>query len=88
MPNAGAPTAPIYTPETYTPAGSIGRLVAGAAAMLSRAIDRRAHEVSLTGPQWMMLMRIGHGMGSTEMCRTIGNDLSRTSVSEPRQRHH
>jgi DNA-binding MarR family transcriptional regulator len=76
MQAADATTAAIYTPETYTPAGSIGRLIADAAAMLSRAIDRRAQEVGLTGPQWVMLMRIAHGMGSTaaELCRTIGYD--------------
>jgi DNA-binding MarR family transcriptional regulator len=73
---SGAITASIYSPETYTPASSIGRLIADSAAMLSRAIDRRAREVGLTGPQWVMLMRIAHGMGSTaaELCRSIGYD--------------
>ena len=76
MPPFNDPATPIYAPETYTPVGSIGRLIADAAAMLSRAIDRRAREVGLTGPQWVMLMRIAHGMGSTaaELCRTIGYD--------------
>nr|WP_294510284.1 MarR family winged helix-turn-helix transcriptional regulator [uncultured Rhodopila sp.] len=71
-----ASTAPVYTPDTYTPAGSIGRLIIDAASMLSRAIDRRARELGLTGPQWVMLMRIANGMGSTaaELCRTIGYD--------------
>nr|WP_294524216.1 MarR family winged helix-turn-helix transcriptional regulator [uncultured Rhodopila sp.] len=76
MPPFNDPATPIYASETYTPVGSIGRLIADAAAMLSRAIDRRAREVGLTGPQWVMLMRIAHGMGSTaaELCRTIGYD--------------
>jgi DNA-binding MarR family transcriptional regulator len=75
VPNADT-TTPIYTPETYTPAGSIGRLIVDAAAMLSRAIDRRARALGLTGPQWVMLIRIANGMGSTaaELCRTIGYD--------------
>ena len=69
-------TTPIYTPETYTPAGNIGRLIVDVASMLTRAIDRRAHELGLTGPQWVMLMRIANGMGHTaaELCRTIGYD--------------
>jgi DNA-binding MarR family transcriptional regulator len=76
MQHAKTATVPIYTPETYTPAGNIGRLVVDAASMLTRAIDRRARELGLTGPQWVMLMRIANGMGHTaaELCRTIGYD--------------
>jgi DNA-binding MarR family transcriptional regulator len=76
MRHAGTTTAPIYTPETYTPAASIGRLIADAASMIRRAIDHRARDLGLTGPQWVMLMRIANGPGHTaaELCRAIGYD--------------
>jgi DNA-binding MarR family transcriptional regulator len=76
MQQGNAETAPIYTAETYTPAGNIGRLVVDVATMLTRAIDRRAREVGLTGPQWIMVMRIANGMGHTaaELCHSIGYD--------------
>ncbi len=71
-----APSPPIYTPDTYTPTGNIGRLVVDVASMLTRALDHRARKLGLTGPQWVMLMRIANGPGQTaaELCRAIGYD--------------
>lgn len=59
-----------------TPRTNLGRLLADVVAMLDRAIDARAREIGITGPQWVVLIRIGGGMGDTaaKLCRSIGYD--------------
>lgn len=55
---------------------NVGRLMADVVAMLDRAIDVRAKRIGITGPQWVVLMRIACGSGGTaaELCRSIGYD--------------
>jgi DNA-binding MarR family transcriptional regulator len=47
-----------------------------AAAQMTRAVDHRAQELGITGAQWVVLIRIGGGIGGTasELCRTLGYD--------------
>lgn len=65
-----------YTTETYTPVANIGRHLADVAVMLARAVDQRAKRLGITGPQWVVLMRISSGVGNTasELCRSFGQD--------------
>lgn len=62
---------PLYTPETYNPEESVGRLIADVSGRLLAAFDGEVTDLGLTGAQWVILMRIGRGCGSTaaELCR-------------------
>lgn len=55
---------------------NVGRLMADVVAMLDRSIDVRAKKIGISGPQWVVLMRIASGAGGTaaELCRSIGYD--------------
>ncbi|MDR3439430.1 MarR family transcriptional regulator [Telmatospirillum sp.] len=56
--------------------GDLGRILADVVTMLDRDIDARARKIGITGPQWVVLIRIGPGNGSTatDLCRAIGYD--------------
>ncbi|MCP8897437.1 MarR family transcriptional regulator [Shinella daejeonensis] len=43
---------------------------------MTHAVDRRARAFGITGAQWVVLIRIGGGIGNTatELCRTLGYD--------------
>ncbi|PKU24809.1 MarR family winged helix-turn-helix transcriptional regulator [Telmatospirillum siberiense] len=64
----------IDTVETLE--SNVGRLLADVVAMLDRSIDVRAKKIGISGPQWVVLMRIASGAGGTaaELCRAIGYD--------------
>lgn len=64
------------TEETYDPVRNVGRTLHEAAAQMTHAVDRRARIFGITGAQWMVLIRIGGGVGNTaaELCRTLGYD--------------
>ena len=64
-------TEPLYTPENYNPEESIGRLIADVSGRLLSAFDDEMTGMGITGAQWVILMRIAHGCGSTaaELCR-------------------
>ncbi len=67
---------PSISEQTYDPVHNVGRTLIDAAAQMTRAVDRRAREVGITGAQWVVLIRIGGGIGNTasELCRTLGYD--------------
>ncbi len=60
-----------YTLATYNPETSLGRLVAEVSGRLLAALDDEMTELGITGAQWVILMRIADGRGSTaaELCR-------------------
>ncbi len=62
---------PLYTPENYNPEDSIGRLIADVSGRLLAAFDEEMTGKGITGAQWVILMRIANGCGSTaaELCR-------------------
>ncbi len=64
-------TEPLYSAENYNPEDSIGRLIADVSGRLLAAFDDEVSELGITGAQWMILMRIANGCGSTaaELCR-------------------
>jgi DNA-binding MarR family transcriptional regulator len=64
-------TGPLYTPENYNPEDSIGRLIADVSGRLLAALDGEMTGMGITGAQWVILMRIATGCGSTaaELCR-------------------
>lgn len=66
----GGPQPP-YTPENYHPEDSIGRLIADVSGRLLAAFDDELTGLGITGAQWVILMRIARGCGSTaaELCR-------------------
>ncbi len=76
MADKRADSPPIYTTETYTPVSNVGRSLIDAATLLAGAIDQGAKQVGISGPQWVVLMRIASGVGSSaaELCRRIGYD--------------
>ncbi|NWJ42190.1 MAG: MarR family transcriptional regulator [Geothrix sp.] len=63
--------APLYTPENYLPEESVGRLIADVSGRLLAAFDEEMTGMGITGAQWVILMRIAGGCGSTaaELCR-------------------
>jgi DNA-binding MarR family transcriptional regulator len=64
-------TKPLYTAENYKPEESIGRLIADVSGRLLAAFDDEMTDLGITGAQWVILMRIATGCGSTaaELCR-------------------
>lgn len=62
---------PLYTTENYHPEDSIGRLIADVSGRLLAAFDDEMTDHGITGAQWVILMRIANGCGSTaaELCR-------------------
>ncbi len=62
---------PLYTFENYNPEDSIGRLIADVSGRLLAAVDDEMTGLGITGAQWVILMRIATGCGSTaaELCR-------------------
>ncbi|MDR3514807.1 MAG: MarR family transcriptional regulator [Azospirillaceae bacterium] len=67
---------PIYDETSYRPVRNVGRHMIDVAAQLNHAIDRRASVLGITGPQWIVLIRIGSGVGASaaELCRLLGHD--------------
>lgn len=68
---------PVPLPERrYDPLRNVGRMLIDAAAQMTRAVDRRAREIGISGAQWVILLRISDGLGgtATELCRTLGYD--------------
>ena len=64
-------TEPLYTAENYNPEDSIGRLIADVTGRMLAALDDEMTDLGITGAQWVILMRIATGCGSTaaELCR-------------------
>lgn len=62
---------PLYTSETYNSEESIGRLIGEVSGRLLTAFDNEMVGMGITGAQWIILMRIAGGCGSTaaELCR-------------------
>jgi DNA-binding MarR family transcriptional regulator len=62
---------PLYTAENYNPEDSVGRLIADVSGRLLAAFDDEMTDLGITGAQWVILMRIASGCGSTaaELCR-------------------
>ena len=56
---------PLYTAENYNPEDSVGRLIADVSGRLLAAFDDEVTELGITGAQWVILMRIATGCGST-----------------------
>jgi DNA-binding MarR family transcriptional regulator len=61
----------VYTPDNYNPEDSIGRLITDASGRLLAALDDEMTGYGITGAQWVILMRIANGCGTTaaELCR-------------------
>jgi DNA-binding MarR family transcriptional regulator len=58
-------TEPLYTAENYNPEDSIGRLIADVTGRMLAALDDEMTGLGITGAQWVILMRIATGCGST-----------------------
>ncbi|HCF17642.1 MAG TPA: MarR family transcriptional regulator, partial [Rhodospirillum rubrum] len=65
-----------YTAETYDAARNIARHLIDIGTELRAAIDRRSIPLGISGPQWVVLVRIASGVDTSaaELCRTIGYD--------------
>ncbi len=63
--------AALYTSANYNPEDSVGRLIADVSGRLLAALDGEMTGMGITGAQWVILMRIATGCGSTaaELCR-------------------
>jgi len=70
------PSTPIYTTENYTSARNIARHVIDIATEMRASVDRRVTPLGISGPQWVVLVRIASGVGASaaELCRAIGYD--------------
>lgn len=70
------PLPPIYTPDSYHPSRNVGRSLVDIASNLSAKVDSRAAPLGISGAQWVVLMRIASGIGSSaaELCRDMGYD--------------
>lgn len=76
---AVSPDETLFTVESgtgYDPVHNVGRALIDAAAQMTRAADLRARKIGISGPQWVVLIRIGGGVANTasELCRAIGYD--------------
>jgi len=62
---------PLYTAANYNLEDSLGRLIADVSGRLLTALDDELTGMGITGAQWVILMRIAGGRGSTaaELCR-------------------
>lgn len=62
--------------RAYDPVRNVGRALIDAAASMSGAVDRQARAFGVSGPQWVVLIRIGGGLGetATALCRSLGYD--------------
>ncbi|CAM5761649.1 Transcriptional regulator SlyA [Labrys miyagiensis] len=62
--------------DTYDPARNIGRALIDAAAGMKQAVQYRAKAFGISSAQWVVLIRIGGGVGRTasELCRVLGYD--------------
>ena len=64
---------PLYTPETYNPEDSLGRLIADVSRRILAGFDEElaSQGMGITGAQWVILMRIARGCATTaaELCR-------------------
>lgn len=71
-----SPSDPVYTLENYTPLRNVGRYIAEVAGIMTGTLDRQTAPLGITGAQWIVLMRIASGSGSTaaELCRTMDYD--------------
>lgn len=60
----------------HDPVHNVGRALIDAAGQMTRAVDRLAHEIGISGAQWVVLLRIGDGIGRTasELCQALGYD--------------
>ncbi|WP_339109718.1 MarR family transcriptional regulator [Thioclava sp. GXIMD4216] len=67
---------PHLTDHDYDPLDNFGRLLIDAASLLSRAVDKRARSLGISGPQLVVLIRIGGGANRTaaELCRGLDYD--------------
>lgn len=70
------PVPPVYTPENYRPSRNAGRSLVDIASALTALVDRRAAPLGVSGAQWVVLLRIASGVGSSaaELCRNMGYD--------------
>jgi DNA-binding MarR family transcriptional regulator len=59
------PTTEFYTPETYTPQGSLVYLMARNKSIYQRLADMRLADLGITASQMSILMMIGHGEKAT-----------------------
>ncbi len=62
--------------QDYSPVHNVGRALIDAASVLNAAAWQRAEAVGISGPQWVVLIRIGGGIGATAsaLCRNLGYD--------------
>lgn len=62
--------------QTYNPIHNAGRALHEAAAQMTRAVDRRAKNLGISGAQWMVLIRIGGNVANTasDLCKMLGYD--------------
>ncbi|CCG41995.1 MarR family winged helix-turn-helix transcriptional regulator [Magnetospirillum molischianum] len=76
MAPANVPSSPLYTEENYTPARNIARQLIDIATELRASVDRQASALGISGPQWVVLVRIASGVDASaaELCRAIGYD--------------
>lgn len=64
---------PALASPSYHPRDNVGRALIDAAAQMTRSVDRLARAEGITGAQWVILIRIGGGLGKTasDLCRTL-----------------
>jgi len=74
-PSTGAPP-PYYTSENYTPVRNVGRVVQDVASEMQATLSRETAALGITGPQWVVLMRISSGIraSAADLCRNMGYD--------------
>ncbi len=67
---------PLFSADNYTPRRNPLRHIVDIAGAVRQQIDRKAADLGITWAQWVVLMRIASGIGSSaaELCRAIGYD--------------
>jgi DNA-binding MarR family transcriptional regulator len=75
-PKGAATSEPLYTPETYSPDESVGKLISMVRAQLMAALDDELADLGLTGAQLPILHWITRTPEPTgaALCRCIGAD--------------
>ncbi|MTJ83726.1 MAG: MarR family transcriptional regulator [Telmatospirillum sp.] len=67
---------PLYTLENYTPRRNVMRSLVDLGHLAAETLNRRVAGLGITGSQWVVLMRIASGVGSSasELCRAVQYD--------------
>ena len=78
---APAPPADFYNAQTYQPSESVGFMMRRIVSHISREVDRELEPLGLTNAQWVPLLKLHLGCGSTAAELARESDLDAGSMT-------